>query len=178
MVGRCRPHAQGPCGRGVSAGNQHTGRRRNNGRSDGQQIWSRYGTGGEQERNNWITVRQQGESLTMQNQCAEIKLRAERRGGGLLKDREKHPGGRPAQNLSDDRTGLPTLPDLGITRNQSSSWQKIAAMPERDFERHIAETKQTEKELTTATLCRALARPPTACAVAVQAPAIAPESMI
>ena len=38
-------------------------------------------------------VKYQGESLEMQNQAAEIKLRAERDAGKLLKQMEKHQGG-------------------------------------------------------------------------------------
>lgn len=98
-----------------------------------------------------VYARQAGESLEMQNQCAEIKLRAERRGGEILKEQEKHEGGRPTKNQSHDATSLepPKLSDLGISKSQSSRWQAIAGLPEEDFERHIAETKDKERELTT-----------------------------
>jgi len=32
-----------------------------------------------------------------------------------------------------------TLSDLGITKNQSSQWQKIADIPEEEFESYIPE---------------------------------------
>jgi hypothetical protein len=38
----------------------------------------------------------------------------------------------PEKLLSQATTA--TLPDLGITRDQSSKWQKIAAIPEEHFE--------------------------------------------
>jgi len=39
--------------------------------------------------------KQAGESLEMQNNCAEIKIRAERRAGELLRETDKNGGGRP-----------------------------------------------------------------------------------
>ena len=71
-----------------------------------------------------LYMKQAGESLWMQNQCAEIKVRAERRAGELLKATVK-PGN---PQLSHDVT-IKTLPD-GISRKQSSRWQAIAEIPE------------------------------------------------
>lgn len=97
-------------------------------------------------------VKQQGESLEMQNQCAEIKIRAERRAGELLQKTEKHKGGNPSLTCQvGGQVDEPVkLPELGITRNQSSDWQKIASIPEERFEKHISEIKHKKKELTTA----------------------------
>ena len=64
----------------------------------------------------------------MQNQCAEIKIRAERRAGELLKKTVRHEGGRPTKP-SDDARVLPA----GISWDQSSRWQKVASVPERRF---------------------------------------------
>jgi hypothetical protein len=36
----------------------------------------------------------------------------------------------------------PTLSDLSITKKQSSTWQKIAGLPEEHFEERIAEAKE------------------------------------
>lgn len=90
-------------------------------------------------------------SLEMQNQCAEIKLRAERRAGEMLSETEKNPGGQVEHEsyLSHDGTGrIPKLSELGITRNQSSRWQKISEIPEESFEEFIETTKSKEAELT------------------------------
>jgi len=98
--------------------------------------------------------RQIGSSLEMQNQCAEIKIRAERRAGELLKERDLH-AGRPSKEWSHDATisrPVGTLPELGITRDESSRWQRIASVPEDRFEAHIAEAKGHHKELTTASV--------------------------
>lgn len=67
--------------------------------------------------------------------ATEIKVRAERRAGEMLAEMQKHNGGRPNGNPSHRATGLPpTLTDLGISRDQSSRWQKLAAVPEDQFE--------------------------------------------
>ena len=81
-------------------------------------------------------VKQQGATLEMQNQCAEIKIRAERRAGELLGEQEKNPGVRmrgPNIVLGPE---TPTLADLGITYMQSHRWQAEASVPEERFERH------------------------------------------
>jgi hypothetical protein len=100
--------------------------------------------------------RQAGESLVMQNQCAEIKIRAERRAGELLAERPTHVGGRPAENPSHDARGFASskLADLGINYSQSSRWQTLANLPEETVERYIAETNARGDELTSAGLLR------------------------
>jgi hypothetical protein len=92
-------------------------------------------------------ARQQKLSLEMQNRCAEIKLRAERRAGDLLVDMEKHPPG-PRGDRSHDGTDPPRLVDIGISKNQSSRWQAIASIPEEDFEERVESLKASGRELT------------------------------
>lgn len=100
-----------------------------------------------------LYVRQQGESLQMQNDIAEIKLRAERRAGELLREMDKNKGGNP--NLLHDETGCsPTLPELGISRVQSHRWQTEAQVPDEEFEQYVAETKANGEELTSTGLRR------------------------
>lgn len=86
----------------------------------------------------------------LQNMIAEQKIRTQRILGQLLRDSDLDKGGRPGkENLSQPMTGLS---DFGITRNESSTFQKIAALPEEIFEAEIATAKaETEKriELTT-----------------------------
>lgn len=100
-------------------------------------------------------IRQQGASLEMQNECAEIKLRAERRAGVMLTEMERHKqeDGRPEKALQ-DVTHNPTLDDLGISRIQSHRWQLEASVPEPEFEQHVAKTKAKGEELTSAGLRR------------------------
>ncbi len=76
--------------------------------------------------------------LEMQNECAEIKLRAERRAGELLGENpDIHPGG-DRRPLSHD---VIKLSELGISLMQSHRWQMEASIPEKTFEQFIAETK-------------------------------------
>lgn len=98
---------------------------------------------------------QQSGSLEMQNQAAEIKLRAERRLGEMLGEMEKHEGGRPTENRSHAVSGLPpTLKQLGIAPMQSSRWQREATIPEDVFESYVVEAKRTGSELTSVGLLR------------------------
>lgn len=108
-------------------------------------------------------IRQQGASLEMQNQCAEIKLRAERRAGEILREQEKATGTRnqlAGRDSSGGSTVLPpeketsTLAEFGINKTQSSRWQQVADLPTETFEQHIAETKAKKKELTSASVYR------------------------
>jgi hypothetical protein len=75
-----------------------------------------------------LYMKQAGESLWMQNQCAEIKVRAERRAGELLKAKEKHRGF-PDIVQSHDVTPPPKLEEIGISRKQSSRWQAGLCLP-------------------------------------------------
>jgi ParB family chromosome partitioning protein len=100
-------------------------------------------------------MKQAGESLEMQNQCAEIKIRCERKGGMILKEQEKNEGGRPPKT---GNTMLPVSPntyeELGIEKMQASRWQAIADIPEEKFEERIAELKAGGQELTSAEMLR------------------------
>lgn len=102
-----------------------------------------------------LYARQAGESLEMQNDIAEIKLRAERRAGELLKEVERAERGRPIGKTLHDATFIPpTLADLGIERTQSHRWQAIADVPEPIFEQHIETVKARGDELTSAGVLR------------------------
>lgn len=71
-------------------------------------------------------AKQVGYGLEMQNSAAEIKIRAGRRGGELLKvmkDRGERTKSRKQESHD------VTLDDLGISKMQSSRWQTIAKIP-------------------------------------------------
>jgi phage N-6-adenine-methyltransferase len=71
--------------------------------------------------------------------ATDIRLRAKRRLGELLEGAPKNVGGRP-KNLSMPDDGFlppPTLSELGITRDESSQCQKLARMPEGEFETKV-----------------------------------------
>jgi hypothetical protein len=83
----------------------------------------------------------QARNTEAETRACEIRLRAERRCEQLLREREMAKAGRPPDNWSHDATdfrGAAPLADLGISKTQSSRWQKLAAIPEEDFEATFA----------------------------------------
>jgi hypothetical protein len=87
----------------------------------------------------------QAKDRVLIDQATEIRLRAERRAGELLRETEKNKGGgdRKSNHRSHGATGDPlTLSDLGINKSQSSRWQKLADIPDDDFEETVARAKQ------------------------------------
>lgn len=90
--------------------------------------------------------------------ATEIKVRAERKCGELLRNSNKPKGGRPSKNRSHDVTGFEnsaqTLSEIGISKNDSSRWQKLADMPEEHFETAVATAKEHTGQVTTAHMLR------------------------
>lgn len=86
----------------------------------------------------------------MADRCAEIRLRAERRAGEMLRDRDPHPPGPTNQDRSHDETYPPKLDDLGVSKNQSHRWQKLAAVPEESFETYLQAVQDDDKSEITA----------------------------
>jgi N6-adenosine-specific RNA methylase IME4 len=100
-----------------------------------------------------VYAKQAGESLAIQNECAEVKLRAERKAGEILAATPKNEGGRPSENRSRAVTGsAPKLEELGVTKMQSHRWQQVASVDEADFEAHVESVKERGDELTTASV--------------------------
>lgn len=83
-------------------------------------------------------------ALPLINKATEIKLRAERRAGELLRGMEK---ARRHVNCS-------SLPQLGITRTQSSRWQRAAVVPEEKFAAYVEQANETGREITTSGLLK------------------------
>jgi len=89
--------------------------------------------------------------------ATEIKVRAERRAGEMLAEMPKQDGGHAAKvkARSHDVTEVPkTLSEMGITKNESSRWQKLAAVSDEKFEEAVAAAKEVAGELTTAYLLK------------------------
>lgn len=97
-------------------------------------------------------VQAAGYGLEMQNDVAEIKLRAERRAGELLAQVDRQQRGRPEKTLHDASISRPRLQDLGIEATQSHRWQQLAKVPEPVFEQHVATVKAERSELTSASV--------------------------
>lgn len=106
------------------------------------------------------------------NMASEIKVRAERKLGEMLADADLNKGGRPPEinrsitttSLSDDnwpepptvKTPAPTLSEIGITKDQSSRFQKIAAIPQEHFETAVNMAKDAASAVTTAFILKSV----------------------
>lgn len=86
--------------------------------------------------------------------ATEIKVRAERRCGELLRQTERHKGGDPIRLSQHVTSAPPTLADMGIHRNDSMRWQSLAGMSEEHFETAVATAKDTAGQVTTAFMLR------------------------
>ena len=87
----------------------------------------------------------QAKDRVLIDQATEIRLRAERRAGELLRDMDKNQGAKPGKTGRKARPVLDTtakLSDLGINKSQSSRWQKLAEIEEDDFEELVTSAKQ------------------------------------
>ena len=62
-----------------------------------------------------VYAKQTEQGLDIQNQCAEIKIRAERKAGEILADMEKHKPGPTKKDNLHDVSEPPKLSDLGIS---------------------------------------------------------------
>src|SRR5262249_33262162 len=83
----------------------------------------------------------------MVNDAVEIKVRAERRAGEMLKEGaetgDRAVRGQAQIEKSRDVTfKAPTLSEIGVSKMQSSRWQALADIPEETFEETIRESKE------------------------------------
>lgn len=82
----------------------------------------------------------QATNLDAEEKAAEIRIRAERRTGQLLKASRKGQGRRTdLVDRHDQVNGSQTLDDIGVTKDQSSKWQKLSEVPRDKFERYLSE---------------------------------------
>lgn len=116
----------------------------------------------------------QAKDTEMLQWVTEIKVRAERRAGQMLAEMPKAKGTQVKGGNAGGPIVVPpvneskTLADLGITKNESSRWQKLAGVSEEQFEHAVAAAKEVAGEVTTAAMLRAakpeqekqLAKPP------------------
>jgi hypothetical protein len=79
----------------------------------------------------------QSNNIEAERQACEIRLRATRRLGVLLEARAKAKGGQPKNPSRGASTSPKTLSDLGISYDQSARAQRLAAVPEPQFEAAI-----------------------------------------
>lgn len=96
--------------------------------------------------------------------ATEIKVRAERKAGELLRDAAARgerfpPGGPRARQVESQADTRPaTLEEIGISNTQSSRWQSLASMSDAHFETAVATAKDTAGQVTTAFMLREAAK--------------------
>lgn len=92
--------------------------------------------------------------------ATEIKVRAERKVGQMLRDTQKNPGakgnpgGRGARVVRSHDGTAQTLNEMGLTKNESSRYQALASMSEEQFDAAVETAKAAAGEVTTAYLVR------------------------
>lgn len=100
--------------------------------------------------------------------ATEIKVRAERKAGEMLRGSLPTPSERGRQGAesrwaSDGKSDATTshtsgLSDMGISKDQSSRWQSLASMTDDHFETAVATAKDTAGQVTTAFMLREAAK--------------------
>lgn len=99
-------------------------------------------------------AKQARESLDVQNNIAEIKIRAERKIGEFSRELPKEQGGVTRYGSPHDEENQPTktyiLKSAGIEPKTAYRYEAIASIPQDKFEEHIQKTKEEKGELTTA----------------------------
>jgi hypothetical protein len=92
----------------------------------------------------------QAKDKRLLDDATEIRLRAEQRAGELLAETPDAPAGRKKIGSGSQPISVPpTLADLGITKTQSSKWQKLAALPPEKFEIRVEHAKARVAGMTT-----------------------------
>jgi hypothetical protein len=91
------------------------------------------------------------ESLEIQNEAAEIKLRSERKAGVFLSGMTKRGGARDGKRAD---IMSARLDELGINHKQSSRWQAEASVPEEVFNEWVQHVSAGGAELTQAGLLK------------------------
>lgn len=93
--------------------------------------------------------------------ATELRTRAERKVGQMLTEAAVK-GERTTQKTSKrtdlvvgrDKVNTPTLPDLGITRDQSSKWQAAGKLTDAEFEQAVEVTKTVTANISTAAVMK------------------------
>jgi hypothetical protein len=83
----------------------------------------------------------QARDRVLLDHVTEIRLRAERRAGEILKEMAQA-GERAVRKNMKSQPATSKLSDLNINKSQSSRWQKLADVPTDDFEELVANAQQ------------------------------------
>jgi hypothetical protein len=102
-----------------------------------------------------VAARKAKLSLDAQNDWAVLKLEAERQAGRILTDLRARGDLRPGRPNADSVSALSAL---AVSQQQSSRWQRLAAVPDDRFTRWVEETRARDDEVTEAGLFAVAAR--------------------
>jgi len=92
-----------------------------------------------------VAARKAKVSHEAQNDWATVKLEAERKAGRMLGDLRVKGSLRAGRPNADSPSALA---DLGIEQQQSSRWQRLAAVPQERFTRWLTDTRTCGEEVT------------------------------
>ena len=86
----------------------------------------------------------QAQNVTAERKAINVRVRAERRAGQLLRGLQKSDGGRPKKNSvkAKHSSFAEAKQEAGITDGQATHWQQMAEMPEEKFEENLADVKK------------------------------------
>lgn len=73
-----------------------------------------------------------------ERKAIEIRIRAERQAGALMKSLERKPVGRPEKNSASTAEFTRTIERAGIPERTARRWQELADVPAERFEAHLA----------------------------------------
>ena len=81
----------------------------------------------------------QAQNTEAERQACEIRLRAERKCGQLTEEMVTAQGARTDLTSDHEGTKLAALEAAGISKKQAFQWERVAAIPEADFEADLAD---------------------------------------
>jgi hypothetical protein len=115
----------------------------------------------------WRAYASQAKDTKLREMAEELRLRAERRAGemllgmkgrgelapgiseGTVKVGGTGPGRKGATIKTPENINITRIADLGITRNQSADWQRLAKQSDEQFEQTVADAKVPRKRTAT-----------------------------
>jgi hypothetical protein len=87
------------------------------------------------------TYARQARNVEAERRACEIRLRAERKAGKLSAELARSPGGRPAKTppTMGRVSKADSLHKAGVSPKQAENWERLAAVPEQEFEAALAD---------------------------------------
>lgn len=100
----------------------------------------------------------QAKNKQLEVDAAEIRIRAERRLGQMLEQSAESGERQTRGGDAQAKSSLPTLADMGISKDLSARAQQIASIPEEEFEQTLAEHRAEQQAVTGRTMERLATR--------------------